>query len=91
MNEKADHEQLDADRVRHLLGELRAWLDRGGLPEDDKAKLVTEIDAITGRLDKAGPDELRSGLRRVSDLARNAEDWVATSGIIQALEAAIGI
>jgi hypothetical protein len=53
--------------------------------------LTAEIDALTEQLDKAAPGELRSGLRRISELARKAEDWVATSGIIQALEAAIGI
>ncbi|MGH8600250.1 MAG: hypothetical protein ACRET1_06275 [Burkholderiales bacterium] len=91
MNEQNDHKQLDAERIRHLLDELRAWVDSEGLPADDKAKLTAEIDAISERLDEAAPGELRSGLKRISELARNAEDWVATSGIIQALEAAIGI
>ncbi len=91
MNEQHDHEHFDVERVRRLIGELRAWLERGELPAEDKAKLTAEIDALGERLDAAAPGELRSGLARISKLARNAEDWVATSGIIQALEAAIGI
>jgi hypothetical protein len=91
MNEQNDHKQLDVERIRRLIGELRASLDRGELSADDKAKLAAEIDAISERLDEAAPGELRSSLKRISELARKAEDWVATSGIIQALEAAIGI
>ncbi|HET8610206.1 MAG TPA: hypothetical protein VFM11_10740 [Burkholderiales bacterium] len=91
MNEQNDREQFDVERVHRLIGELRAWLERGELSAGDKAKLTAEIDALSERLDKAAPGELRSGLRRISELARKTEDWVATSGIIQALEAAIGI
>ncbi|HEX5463534.1 MAG TPA: hypothetical protein VFW88_02320 [Burkholderiales bacterium] len=91
MNEQNDQKQLDVERIQHLLDELRAWVDREGLPVDDKAQLTAEIDAISERLDEAAPGELRSGMKRISELARKAEDWVATSGLIQALEAAIGI